>query len=138
MDVCLMPRECFMCACAYKFYLSACQFISCQVHFIWNELSWSTIPHLKWLLNHYRFERISHWKYRTNQKSMVQKSRSVRNRIWKWQRTIRLILFHFLWLCVSVFKRRLCSMVMANKIQPKNKSRFIRYWKRTTQSMEEN
>lgn len=30
---------------------NACQFIICQVHFIWNDLLWSTIQHLKWLLN---------------------------------------------------------------------------------------
>lgn len=98
-----MLQECFVgsCTCAYKIHRSASvNVISCQVHFIRNELSWSTIQHLKWLLNH-RFVRISFenaerpeidgWKKCERQHS---------NGIWKWQRTIRLILFHLLWLYV--------------------------------------
>lgn len=41
-----------VCVCVMrKFTQNACQFIICQVHFIRNDLLWSTIQHLKWLLN---------------------------------------------------------------------------------------
>lgn len=52
----------FVCACAcFATCSNACQFIICQVHFIWNDLLWSTIQHLKWLLNRILYAIIWVW-----------------------------------------------------------------------------